>query len=233
MEIGPLTPGRLVRRLNRFAALVEVGGRRALAHVANSGRLGELLVPGHRVYLRRQDRAGRRCPYDLALVRYRGRLVSLDARLPNRLLAEALRAGKIVPLRGYQRIRPEVRRGNHRLDFVLERRGGRCLVETKSCTLVERGVALFPDAPTERGRRHVELLTRAVRRGGKAFVIFVVQRADPGVFRAHAAADPAFARALCRAAAVGVRVLAYRCRVTIRQIAIAGPIGVELAAGAT
>ncbi len=228
MDIGPLTPGRFVRRLNRFEALVEAGGRRVLAHVANSGRLGELLVRGHRVYLRRRDRQGRRCPYDLALVRYRGHLVSIDARLPNRLFVEALRAGKIVPLRGYQRIRSEVRRGNHRLDFVLERGGGHCLVETKSCTLVERGVALFPDAPTQRGRRHVELLARAARRGGEAFLIVIVQRADPAVFRAHAVADPAFARALCRAAAAGVRVLAYKCRISRRSIAIMVAIPVEL-----
>ena len=239
MQLGPLVPGRFVRRLNRFAALVEVGARRALAHVANSGRLGELFVPGRVVYLRARDGAGRRCPYDLALVRYGRALVSVDARLPNGLVAEALRAGRIAPLRGYRRIRAEVRQGNHRLDFVLERRGARCLVEAKSCTLVEGGVALFPDAPTLRGRRHVELLTRAVRRGARAAgqagrqrthaaVIFVVQRADPVTFRPHADAEPDLARALAKAARAGVRILAYRCRVTRRAISIADPIRVEM-----
>lgn len=250
MELGPLTPGRFVRRLNRFAASVEVGGRRVLAHVANSGRLGELLVPGRRVYLRAAERAGRRCPYDLALVRHRGTLVSIDARLPNAVVAEALRAARLPALRGFGRARREVRHGASRLDFVLERPGARCLVETKSVTLVERGVALFPDAPTARGRRHVEALARAVRRDPppsdqtrrerrkkkkkttEAAMVFVVQRQDAQRFRPNVAADPAFARALARAARAGVRVLAYRCRVTRRRLAIAGPLPVELGDGA-
>ena len=234
MRLGALIPGQFVRRLNRFAALVEVGGRRALAHVANSGRLGELLVPGHAVYLRCPPAEGRRCPYDLALVQYRGRLVSVDARLPNLLVAEALAAGRIAPLCGYPLTRAEVRQGSHRLDFVLERPGARCLVEAKSCTLVEGGVALFPDAPTERGRRHVELLTRAVQHAPRprgrtdAAVVFVVQRADAVAFRPHAEADPALALALARAARAGVRILAYRCRVTRRMIAITDPLRVEI-----
>jgi sugar fermentation stimulation protein A len=223
-----LTAGRFLRRLNRFAALVEVGGRRVRAHVANSGRLRELFFPGAPVYLRRQGRAGRRCPYDLALVRVGPTLVSADARLPNALVAEALRAGRIAPLRGFGPARAEVRHGDHRLDFVLERRGVRCLVETKSCTLVEGGVALFPDAPTVRGRHHVEALARARRRGTPAAVIFVVQRHDATRFRPNVAADPAFARALGRAAAAGVRILAYRCRISRRAVSIAEPIRVEL-----
>lgn len=239
MDLGPLTPGRFLRRLNRFAALVEVGGRRVLAHVANSGRLRELFVPGARVFLKARARAGRRCPFDLALVRAGGTLVSADARLPNALLAEALRAGRILPLRGWGLARAEVRHGRSRLDFVLEGPRGRSLVETKSVTLVERGVALFPDAPTSRGRRHVEALARALRRGpppsGRArrktigaAVVFVVQRGDAARFRPNVAADPAFAHALARAAAAGVRVLAYRCRVSRRSIRLADPIGVEL-----
>ena len=231
MDLGPLTPGRFVRRLNRFAALVEVGGRRVLAHVANSGRLGELLVPDRRVYLRAADRAGRRCPYDLALVRLRGTLVSVDARLPNALLGEALRAGRIAALRGYGRPRAEVRHGASRLDFVLERPGRRCLVETKSGTLVEGGVALFPDAPTARGRRHLEALARACRRGTEAAVVFVVQWGDARRFRPNVAADPAFARALRRAAAAGVRVLAYRCNVSRNAVMLADSIPVDIKFG--
>ncbi len=232
MELGPLTPGRFVRRLNRFAALVEVGRRRVPAHVANSGRLRELLVPGYRVYLRPVGRPGRRCPYDLALVRARATLVSADARLPNALLAEGLAEGRIAALRGFPRARREVRHGGSRLDFVLERPGARCLVEAKSVTLVEGGVALFPDAPTSRGRRHVEALARARRRGTDAAVVFVVQRRDAQRFRPNVAADPDLARALARAARAGVRILAYRCRVTRRHIRIAGPIPVDLGDGA-
>lgn len=228
MRLGSLIPGRFVHRLNRFAALVEVADRRVLVHVANSGRLGELLVPGHSVYLRPRPGAARRCPYDLALVLYGGTLVSVDARLPNGLVAEALRAGRIGPLCRYPRVRAEVRQGKHRLDFVLERGDTQCFIETKSCTLVEDGVALFPDAPTLRGRQHVELLTAARRCGAEACVIFVVQRPDPVVFRPHVEADPDLARALVMASRAGVRVLAYRCRVTRRAISMTEPIRVEL-----
>ena len=228
MELGPLTQGRFVRRLNRFAALVEVGGRRVLAHVANSGRLREVFVTGSTVYLRPVPRGGRRCPYDLALVRAGGTLVSADARLPNALVGEALRAGRIVSRRRDSRLRAEVRHGDSRLDFGLEGGGWRCLVETKSVTLEERGVALFPDAPTARGRRHLEVMARACRRGTEAAVVFVVQRGDAERFRPHWEADPKFARALVRAAAAGVRVLAYRCRVSREAIALEGAIPVRL-----
>jgi len=229
LTLGSLTAGRFLRRLNRFVALVEVRGRSVRAHVANSGRLRELFAPGARVYLRRQGRAGRRCPYDLALVRLGRTLVSADARLPNALVAEALRAGRIAPLRGFGPARAEVRHGKHRLDFVLGRRGARCLVETKSCTLVERGVALFPDAPTARGRRHLEALARARRLGTPAAVIFVVQRRDAVRFRPNVEADPAFARALSRAARAGVHILAYRCRVSRKAMTLAEaiPVGME------
>jgi sugar fermentation stimulation protein A len=228
--LGPLIAARFLRRLNRFAALVEVGRHRALAHVANSGRLRELLVHGARVYLRPQGRAGRSCPYDLALVRASGTLVSADARLPNALVAGALAAGGIAPLREFGPARPEVRHGRSRLDFVLGDSGRRCLVEAKSVTLVEGGVALFPDAPTVRGRRHVEALARACRRGAAAAVIFVVQRADAVRFRPNVEADTAFARALSRAAKAGVRVLAYRCRVTRQRIVLGDPLPVVLPA---
>ncbi len=228
MNLGRLTPGRFLCRLNRFAALVEVGGRRTLAHVANSGRLRELFVPGARVYLQASGGAGRRCPYDLVLVRAGGTLVSADARLPNALVAEALGAGRLPPLRGFGPARAEVQHGRSRLDFVLERPGRRCLVEAKSVTLVEGGVALFPDAPTSRGRRHLDTLARARRRGIAAAVVFVIQRGDAERFRPNVTADPAFARALNRAAAAGVRILAYRCRVTRRKIVITAPIPVEL-----
>lgn len=228
MDLGPLAPGRFVRRLNRFAALVDLEGRPVLAHVANSGRLAELLVPGQRVYLRAEGGAGRRCPYDLTLVRANGTFVSVDARLPNALVGEALRAGRIAPLRRFGAPRAEVRHGRVRLDFVLGDGAARCLVEAKSVTLVERGVALFPDAPTARGRRHVEALARARRRGLEAAVIFVVQRGDAVRFRPNAPADPAFARALVRAARARVRILAYRCRVARRGIGLLGPIPVDL-----
>lgn len=228
MRLGRLVPGRFVGRLNRFAARVEVGGRLVLAHVPNSGRLRELFVPGRRIYLTEAHRPGRKTRYDLACVRVGRTLVSADARLPNRLAAEAIAAGRIHELAGRRIIRPEVRHGNSRFDLLLGGRGRRLLLEVKSATLVEDGVALFPDAPTERGRRHLEKLMAARRRGFDAGVLFVIQRPDAHAFSPHWEADPQFARALCRAAEAGVRVLAYRCRVTTREVALTRAIPVLL-----
>lgn len=219
---------RFVGRLNRFAARVEVGGRHVLAHVPNSGRLRELFVPGRRIYLTEAPRRGRKTGYDLACVRVGRTLVSADARLPNRLAAEAIAAGRIHELAGWRIIRPEVRHGNSRFDLLLGGRGRRLLLEVKSATLVEGGVALFPDAPTERGRRHLEKLIAARRRGFDAGVLFVIQRPDARALSPHWEADPQFARALCRAAEAGVRVLAYRCRVTTRGVALTRAVPVIL-----
>lgn len=226
----PLVEGRFVARLNRFAVLVEAGGAPCQAHLPNSGRLRELLVPGAEVLLVRRAGPGRRTPYDLALVREGHAWVSVDARLPNRLFREALEAGLLEEWRGARVAGAEVRRGASRLDFVLEGpgEGSRTWVEVKSVTLVHEGCGMFPDAVTARGARHVEELIRAVGQGEGAAVVFVVQRDDARCFRPHWEADPYFARTLAWAAAAGVRVLAYRCQVSPRAVRIAGSLPVLL-----
>lgn len=224
----PLTVGRFVRRDNRFRAVVEVDGRRVAAHVPTSGRLGELLTPGRELRLAPMPGPHRKTGYDLKLVRYAGVWVSVDARLPNNLFAEAFRAGSLPGFEGYTDLHPEVNLDDSRIDFLLTGPAGRCWVETKSVTLVEAGVARFPDAPTARGRRHLEALARAVGRGDRAAVVFVVQRPDARVFEPHVEADPRFARALCRAERAGVAVWAYGCRVSEDEIALANPIPTEL-----
>ncbi|MFH1929829.1 MAG: DNA/RNA nuclease SfsA [Chloroflexota bacterium] len=159
-----LLEATFVARDNRFRATVELNGEYVWAHLANSGRLTELLTPGRRLFLRPATAQGRRTAYDLVLVDLDGVLVSVDARVPNSLVEEALREGNLASFDGYETIRREVRWGGSRLDFVLEDQSRRCLIEAKSVTLVKRGVALFPDAPTIRGRRHVEELRRLLRR---------------------------------------------------------------------
>ena len=217
-----------MRRLNRFAALDSVDGAEALAHVANSGRLHELFQPGVPVLLAPAGRDGRKTAYDLALVRAKGVLVSADARLPNALVHEALRAGGLPPLLGYTSCRREVAFGESRLDLLLEGQTGRCYVEVKSVTLVDDGVALFPDAPTSRGRKHLGSLERAVGEGHRAAVVFVVQREDATRFQPHGAADPEFGEALRRAVRNGVEVYAYGCVVNEYSIALDGPLPVRL-----
>jgi sugar fermentation stimulation protein A len=227
---GKLVEGRFLTRDNRFRVTVEMGGNEVWAHLPNSGRLGELLVRGRRAILVERPASGRKTGYDLSLIEYEGRWVSVDARLPNDLVEEALVAGRIEPLTGYATIRREVAHGRSRFDFSLKSPDGRpCLVEVKSITLVVDGLGCFPDAVTVRGRRHVTELAEAVGSGYRAAVLFCVQRDDATGVRPHDESDPEFARALRHAAAQGVEVYAYACRVAPGTVAIAHRLPVHLA----
>jgi sugar fermentation stimulation protein A len=199
------------------------------AHMADPGRLRELLVPGRRVWLRHA--AGppqRRTRWSAVLVETPDGtgLVSIDTTLPNRLVRAALEAGAVEELGDWTLERREVTLGESRIDFVLRHDDGRRMaLEVKSVTLVEDGVALFPDAITARGARHVRELARIRGQAGwEAALLFVVQR--PDAVRVHAAAsiDPAFARALADAREAGVRVLGRRCNVTLEHLELAGPL---------
>lgn len=230
MDLPPLVRGRFVRRDNRFRATVLVDGREAWAHVPNSGRLTELFVRGRSVWLAPAEAPHRKTGYDLKLVEHpvpgRGEvLVSVDARLPNPLFAEALTSGRL-PDFSCATFAREVVLGDSRLDFCLEGDDGTCWVETKSVTLVEEGTALFPDAPTARGRRHLRELQTAVAAGERAAVVFVVQRLDARSFAPHPTADTAFGDTLRTVAASGVDVRAYVCDVSHTTIAISHEIPV-------
>ncbi|MFN2183778.1 MAG: DNA/RNA nuclease SfsA [Anaerolineae bacterium] len=227
---GKLVEGSFVARDNRFRVTVEVGGREVWAHLPNSGRLGELLVPGRRAILVERPAAGRKTGYDLNLIEHEGRWVSVDARLPNDLVEEALAAGQLEPLAGYASLRREVTFGRNRFDFLLESAGRPpCLVEVKSITLVIDGLGCFPDAVTARGRRHVHELAQAIGSGYRAAVVFCVQRDDATGVRPHDESDPEFAQALRDAAAQGVEVYAYACRVEPGTVEIARWLPVHLA----
>ena len=246
MQLGPLVEGAFEQRLNRFAATVALDGRPAMVHVANSGRMRELLRAGARCFVAPRTAAGRKTAYDLALVEvardravgepreeYAGAapgrvLVSADARLPPALLWEAFHERRLPPFAGFDSARREVVYGDSRLDLLLSGPRGSCFIEVKSVTLVEDGVALFPDAPTERGRRHVGELARAVREGYRAAVVFVIQREDARACAPHDDADPAFGRTLRDAVAAGVEAYAYVCRVTRQEIRLAHPVPVLL-----
>ncbi|MBC7258389.1 MAG: DNA/RNA nuclease SfsA [Chloroflexi bacterium] len=217
----PLVPGRFVARENRFRATVEMAGGLAPVHVPNSGRIRELLVAGADVRLAPAGGVGRRTAFDLALVRGGAGWVSVDARLPPRLFAEWLRQGGGGPLAGWLPVRAEVPVESGRVDLLLGRGRELCWVETKSVTLVREGVALFPDAPTERGRRHVQALAVA---GRCAAVVFVVQRGDATHFRPNDETDPAFGAALRRAMQQGVTVVCCACDVSEQGVHVVGEI---------
>ncbi|MCS7178379.1 MAG: DNA/RNA nuclease SfsA [Anaerolineae bacterium] len=228
MRLPPTLEGRFLARENRFRVRVEVDDRVVPAHLPNSGRLSELLTPGRPCRLVPHPEPRRRTPLDLLLVEHAGVLVSVDARLPGPLFAEAVAEGRLLPFARFARVEREVRCGESRLDFRLDGPGGSLWVETKSVTLVEDGVALFPDAPTLRGQRHLRQLALLAEQGERAAIVFVIQRPDAEAFMPHVWADPAFAAALVEAARVGVEVYAFRCEVRPEEIRIGAAVSVRL-----
>jgi sugar fermentation stimulation protein A len=227
--VDGLVEATFLMRDNRFRTTVALNnGSRVSCYLPNSGRLRELLEPGRRVLLRPVTSSSRTTGFDLVLVDVGGTLVSTDARLPNTLVAEALRADRLAPFTDYDHVLQEVRYHESRLDFVLLRENQRCFIEVKSVTLVEEGLALFPDSPTTRGHRHVQELRRAVSEGDRAAVIFVVQREDAQAFTTNDKSDPQFAQALVGAIKEGVEVYAYGCRVSRNQVRLDRPLEIRI-----
>jgi sugar fermentation stimulation protein A len=221
----------LLRRVNRFALDVREAERGGILrlHLPNSGRMEELLTPGAQGLAHLRTPAGGKTAGTLLVVRHGDRWVGVDAGLPNRLFAAALAAGDLAPFHGCTAWRREVAWADQRLDFLLSEPGGTCLVEVKSCNRVDGGVALFPDAPTPRGARHLRLLARSVAARQRAAVVWFVQRDDAERLRPFREADPDFARAAQEAARAGVELYAYRCRVSPETVTVAEPIPVEVA----
>ncbi len=233
MDLGDdLVEGIFLERVNRFLARVEVDGREVGVHVANSGRMKELFVPGWRVLVRPVAGEHRKTKYDLVLVDMGQALASADARAPNALLAESVANGHLKQFAGYTDIRREVTFGDSRLDLMLEGPQGRCYVEAKSVTLVENGVGLFPDAPTVRGAKHLRTLITVLEAGHRAAVVFVVQRPDANAFATSDLSDPELAEALRSAVAAGVEAYAYNCEVTERSIRLNHSLPIRLYAEA-
>jgi sugar fermentation stimulation protein A len=224
----PLVPGRLVLRYKRFLADVELeaDGSRHTVHCPNPGRMTGLAAPGLRVWLSRSTALTRRLPYTLELVEVGGGLVGINTLHPNRLVEEAVRAGLIPELAGYDEIRREVAYdAGCRVDLVL-RAPGRpdCYVEVKNVHLRRTGGAEFPDSPTVRGAKHLRALARRVAAGDRAVVVYVVQRTDCADFRIAADIDPRYALAVEEAMAAGVEALCRACRIDLEEIRLDGPL---------
>ena len=195
-------------RPNRFVAHVELDGKTETVHVKNTGRCRELLLPGARVILSKSDNPARRTAYDLIGVYKDGtRLFNIDSQAPNRVVGEWLQTQELT------RIKPEYTFGDSRIDFYMERGGERWLLEVKGCTLEREGIGYFPDAPSERGVKHLRELTKAAGQGWHCAVAFVIQTEGVTKVRPNTETHPAFGEALAEAAAVGVRVLHLPCRV--------------------
>lgn len=212
MKYQNIHAGTFLVRPNRFIAHVELDGQTAVCHVKNTGRCRELLVPDARVYLEESDNPARKTRYDLVAVEKGDRLINMDAQAPNRIFAEWIRGGGFAS--GLRLLRPETTYGNSRFDFYWESSEERGFVEVKGVTLEEDGVVLFPDAPTQRGIKHLEELIAARLAGYRAAVCFVIQMEGVRRFQPNDRTHPAFGEALRRAQACGVEVLALDCRVS-------------------
>lgn len=215
-----LRHGNFTRRVNRFLASISIDGREEHARVPNSGRMGGLLTLGRPIRLWERSHQRRKTRYDLSLVHRNDHWVSIDARLPGILLAESIENGDFSGLTGYSLLKREVTYRSSRIDLLLGRGNGPCLVETKSVTLVNGGVARFPDAPTARGARHVLDLGESIGEGYEAWIVFVCQREDARLFSPNEPVDPRFAQALRMAYDRGLKVFAFNCRVTEEEITL-------------
>ena len=230
MRYAEVTEGVFLKRPNRFIAHVMINGREEICHVKNTGRCRELLIPGARVYLEKARGLKRKTAYDLIAVEKGKRLINMDSQAPNQVAAEWIRAGGLFD--PPPSLRPEFSWGSSRFDFLLSSPGispsGEMLLEVKGVTLEEDGAAFFPDAPTQRGVKHLRELIRAAGEGIRSGVLFVVQMEQVRFFSPHWENHPDFARALVQARKSGVEIWAVSCRVGPDFIKIDHPVPVHL-----
>jgi len=219
---GAIVRAEFISRPNRFIAKCLLDGETVTVHVKNTGRCRELLTPGAAVLLERSENPGRKTPYDLVSVWKGTRLINMDAQAPNRIAAEWIAAGGLgfVPTL----LRPETVCGDSRFDFYLEHDGRPGYAEVKGVTLEDGGIVRFPDAPTERGVKHLRGLTALAKGGTEAYVLFIVQMEGVAHFEPNTATHPAFAEALREAAQAGVQILAVDCTVTETEVTARAPV---------
>ena len=225
MKYTNMIPGKFLARPNRFIAHVEIDGQAEIVHVKNTGRCRELLPVGAKVWCHRSDNPARKTKYDLITVEKGSRLINMDSQAPNTAVKEWLASGGLGEI---ENLRAETKHGDSRFDFSFTRDGKTCFLEVKGVTLENDGICAFPDAPTERGAKHLRGLTEAVKEGCGAFVLFVIQMADVKYLHPNDATDPAFGKALREAEAAGVEVLAVDCLVTEEEMTIGNFVPVVL-----
>ena len=225
MQYQNMVPGIFLARPNRFIAHVEIAGKPEICHVKNTGRCRELLLPGATVWCQQFDNTKRKTKFDLITVRKGRRLINMDSQAPNKAAKDWLLSGGL----GYiTDVKAEYTQDDSRFDLSFLKDGKRCFMEVKGVTLENDGVCAFPDAPTERGTKHLRGLTKLAQQGYGAYVLFVIQMADVKYLHPNDVTDPAFGKALREAAAAGVRVLAVDCAVTEDSMVIENAVEVRL-----
>ena len=220
-----MVPGRFLARPNRFIAHVEIHGQVQTVHVKNTGRCRELLPEGAQVWCQESSNPSRKTKFDLITVRKGHRLINMDSQAPNTAAGEWLRAGGLGQI---EDLKAETFHGDSRFDFSFTKDGKPCFMEVKGVTLENGDICAFPDAPTERGVKHLKGLTALAEAGYGAYVLFVIQMADVKYLHPNDATDPAFGAALREAARSGVQVLAMDCAVTESTMDIRLPVLVQL-----
>ena len=215
-----------IDRPNRFTAQVLLNGSPVVCHVKNTGRCRELLVPSANVYIQEAANPARKTAYDLISVYKGGMLVNMDSNAPNTVFGEWLRGGGL----GFtpEIVKPECTYGDSRFDFYFEHGGIKSFAEVKGVTLEDNGIARFPDAPTERGIKHLRGLIRAVQNGYEAYAVFILQMCGMKRFEPAWDKHRPFGETLVEAAAAGVKVMALECDVTRDSLCIAGSVPVFL-----
>ena len=225
MTYTNMIPGIFLSRPNRFIAQVQIGGQTETVHVKNTGRCRELLPAGAQVWCQKSDNPSRKTKFDLITVRKGDRLINMDSQAPNTAAREWLLSGGLGEI---EALKAETFHGDSRYDFSFTRDGRQCFLEVKGVTLENDGICAFPDAPTERGAKHLRGLTEAARDGFGAYVLFVIQMADVAYLHPNDTTDPAFGDALRDAAAAGVNILAMDCAVTVDSMVIRKNVPVKL-----
>lgn len=226
MKYERIAHGTFIERPNRFIAYCEIDGKRERCHVKNTGRCKELLVKGATVFLSVPDNSARSTKYDLVAVMKGDRLINMDSQIPNAVAAESLT--RIPMFSDVSVIRREYTYGNSRIDIYADDIRNRYLVEVKGVTLEDNGVVRFPDAPTERGVKHIRELISSIRDGYVPCLLFVIQMDDVLYFEPNRATDPDFADALKEAKEAGVNILAYSCSVTPDSMELKDPVEVRV-----
>lgn len=229
MTYNKIITGKFVARPNRFIAQVEIEGRLERVHVKNTGRCRELLVPGARLILEDcSQNKNRKTRYSIIAVYKGDRLINMDSQVPNQVVHEAISEGRIARLGQVKNLRREFSFLSSRFDIYFEKNGQASLLEVKGVTLEEEGRALFPDAPTARGRKHLLELVEALDLGYKSYVLFLIQMEEVHSFSPNQSMDPDFYQALLAGQEAGLEILAYNCRVTEDSIDLLEEIPVEL-----
>lgn len=229
MRYDNIKKGIFIERPNRFIAHVEIEGKIEICHVKNTGRCKELLIPGAEVLVQESDKPGRKTKYDLISVWKGKRLINIDSQAPNVIFREWLNTGTLFP--ELKMIKAEQKYGNSRFDYYLETRNRKIFVEIKGVTLEEEGVALFPDAPTERGVKHLKELAACIEEGYAAMVVFIIQMKGVRYVTPNDKMHPEFGVALRELSAKGAKVLAIDCLVTEETIVSGDLVEVRLNPG--